>query len=53
VFRVQPATTLGGSRDKDFLVLNAGGVRLMGNLEAKNELWPQIRDWLESRLEGA
>jgi polyhydroxyalkanoate synthase len=38
-----------GSRDKEFLVLDAGHVGLMVGPVAKEELWPQVREWLEPR----
>jgi polyhydroxyalkanoate synthase subunit PhaC len=38
-----------GSRDKEFVVLDAGHVGLMAGPVAKEELWPQVRDWLEPR----
>jgi polyhydroxyalkanoate synthase subunit PhaC len=38
-----------GSRDKKFLVLDAGHVGLMVGPVAKEELWTQVREWLEPR----
>ncbi len=38
-----------GSRDKEFLALDAGHIGLMTSPVAKNELWPRVRDWLEPR----
>ena len=38
-----------GSQDKEFLVLDAGHVGLMAAPVAKDELWPQVRDWLDPR----
>jgi polyhydroxyalkanoate synthase len=38
-----------GSEDKEFLVVDAGHVGLMGGRVAKDELWPRMADWLEPR----
>ena len=38
-----------GSRDKEFVVLDAGHVGLMAGPVAKEQLWPQVRDWLDLR----
>ncbi len=37
------------SQDKEFLTLDAGHIGLMTGPIAKNEIWPRVRDWLESR----
>jgi polyhydroxyalkanoate synthase len=37
------------SEDKEFLVVDAGHVGLMGGQVAKEGLWPWITDWLEPR----
>jgi polyhydroxyalkanoate synthase len=37
------------SQDKEFFVLDAGHVGLLTGSEAKKELWPKIRSWLELR----
>ena len=49
VSQAEPAMDLVGSQDKEFLVLDAGHVGLMGGPVAENELWPRVRDWLEPR----
>ena len=38
-----------GSQDKEFAVFDAGHVGLMAGPVAKNELWPKVGSWLESR----
>ena len=38
-----------GSQDKEFVVLDAGHVGLMAGPVAREELWPQVTDWLEPR----
>jgi polyhydroxyalkanoate synthase len=38
-----------GSRDKEFLVLDAGHLGLMASSVAKDELLPRAKDWLELR----
>ncbi len=38
-----------GSRDKKFSVLDAGHVGLMVGPVAKEEMWPQVKDWLKPR----
>lgn len=38
-----------GSEDKEFYVLNAGHVGLLTGSDAKRNLWPKIRSWLELR----
>jgi polyhydroxyalkanoate synthase subunit PhaC len=47
----QAEATMGlvGSRDKEFVILDAGHVGLMAGPVAKEELWPRVRDWLEPR----
>jgi polyhydroxyalkanoate synthase len=47
----QAEATMGlvGSRDKEFVVLDAGHVGLMAGPVAKEELWPRLREWLEPR----
>jgi polyhydroxyalkanoate synthase len=47
--QAEPTTDLIGSRDKEFLVLDAGHVGLMAGSVAENELWPRIGDWLKPR----
>jgi len=37
------------SQDKEFLVLNAGHVGLLTGSEARENLWPGLRTWLEQR----
>ena len=37
------------SKDKEFFVLDAGHVGLLTGSEAKKDLWPKIRSWLELR----
>jgi len=37
------------SRDKEFLVLNAGHVGLLTGSSAKKELWPKLANWLGPR----
>ena len=39
------------SQDKEFFVLDAGHVGLLTGSEAKKDLWPKIRSWLELRSE--
>jgi len=39
------------SRDKEFVVLDAGHVGLMAAPVAKEELWPRVKDWLKPRSE--
>jgi polyhydroxyalkanoate synthase len=38
-----------GSQDKEFLVLDAGHVGLMAAPVAKDDLWPQVKNWLDPR----
>ena len=47
----QAEATMGlvGSRDKEFVVLDAGHVGMMASPVARNELWSRVRDWLETR----
>jgi polyhydroxyalkanoate synthase len=47
----QAEATMGliGSEDKEFYVLDAGHVGLLTGSEAKRNLWPKIRSWLELR----
>jgi polyhydroxyalkanoate synthase subunit PhaC len=47
--QAEPTMDLVGSRDKEFVVLDAGHVGLMAGPVAKEELWPRVRDWLEPR----
>ena len=47
--QAEPTMDLVGSRDKEFIVADAGHVGLMAGPVAKNELWPRVRDWLEPR----
>lgn len=49
VSQARPTTSLVGSEDMQFLVLDAGHVGLMCSPVARNELWPRVRDWLEPR----
>ena len=37
------------SKDKEFFVLNAGHVGLLTGSEARKNLWPKIKSWLEVR----
>ena len=50
VAQAQATVDLVGSRDKEFVVLDAGHVGLMAGPVAKEELWPRVRGWLEPRL---
>lgn len=45
----QAEATMGliSSQDKEFLVLDAGHVGLLTGGNAKMQLWPKLRDWLE------
>jgi polyhydroxyalkanoate synthase len=47
--QAEAATELVGSRDKEFLALEAGHVGLMAGPVAKKELWPRLVDWLGRR----
>ncbi len=47
--QAEPVMDLVASRDKKFVVLDAGHVGLMAGPVAKEELWPQVRDWLNPR----
>ncbi len=47
--RAEPTMGLVGSRDKEFLVLDAGHVGLMAGPVARNEMRPRMRDWLGPR----
>ena len=47
--QVEAAMDLISSQDKEFLAWDAGHIGLMTGPAAKNELWPRLRDWLESR----
>lgn len=38
-----------GSQDKEFYVLDTGHVSLMTGSDAKKNLWPKIRSWLDQR----
>jgi len=38
-----------GSQDKEFFVLDAGHVGLLTGSDARKNLWPKIRSWLEVR----
>jgi polyhydroxyalkanoate synthase subunit PhaC len=49
VSQAEATMDLVGSKDKEFLVLDAGHVGLLGGRVAKDELWPRITDWLEPR----
>lgn len=37
------------SQDKTFLVFDAGHISLVAGADAKKNLWPKMRDWLEQR----
>ena len=37
------------SRDKEFMVLNAGHVGMLTGSDAKRQLWPKVGSWLEAR----
>ncbi|QIN83611.1 alpha/beta fold hydrolase [Rubrobacter tropicus] len=50
VSQAEAVMRLTGSRDKEFLVLDAGHVGLMAGPVAKEVLWPRVRDWLEIHL---
>ena len=41
--------SLVGSRDGQFVALEAGHVGLMAGRVAREELWPRVRDWLAQR----
>lgn len=43
---------LASSRDKEFLVLDAGHVGLLTSAEARKQLWPRLHDWLEPRSQS-
>jgi polyhydroxyalkanoate synthase len=45
----EPLMNIIGSEDKEFFVLNAGHVGLMTGSDAKKNLWPKVRHWLEDR----
>ncbi|MDQ6660516.1 MAG: class III poly(R)-hydroxyalkanoic acid synthase subunit PhaC [Chloroflexota bacterium] len=47
--QAEPIMNLIGSEDKEFYVLDAGHVGLLTGSDAKNNLWPKIRSWLEAR----
>jgi polyhydroxyalkanoate synthase subunit PhaC len=47
--QAQATMDLVGSEDKEFVVMDAGHVGLVMGRGAKKALWPQTRDWLESR----
>jgi polyhydroxyalkanoate synthase len=47
--QAEPTMRLVGSQDKEFVVLDAGHVGLMPGPVAKDELWPRVGSWLESR----
>ncbi len=49
VAQAQATMDLVGSRDKEFLVLDAGHVGLIVGPVAKEEMWPRVRNWLEPR----
>ena len=49
VAQAEATMDLVGSRDKEFLVLDAGHVGLMTGPVAKKELWPRVGSWLEPR----
>ena len=49
VSQAEATMDLIGSEDKEFLVVDAGHVGLMGGRVAKDELWPRITGWLEPR----
>lgn len=49
VAQAETTMDLVGSRDKEFVVLDAGHVGLMAGPVAKEEMWPRVRDWLEPR----
>jgi polyhydroxyalkanoate synthase len=38
-----------GSQDKEFLVLDAGHVGLITGSDARKNLWPRLKNWLEPR----
>jgi polyhydroxyalkanoate synthase subunit PhaC len=47
--QAEAAMDLVGSRDREFLALDAGHVGLMAGPVAKGELWPHLADWLAQR----
>jgi polyhydroxyalkanoate synthase len=47
--QAEPVVDLAASRDKKFVVLDAGHVGLMAGPVAREELWPQVKDWLNPR----
>ena len=49
--QAEATMSLISSQDKEFFVLDAGHVGLLTGSEAKKELWPKIRTWLELRSE--
>jgi polyhydroxyalkanoate synthase len=47
--QAEAAMRLVGSLDKEFFALDAGHVGLLTGSNAKKNLWPKIRSWLEQR----
>ena len=47
--QAEPAMRLISSTDKEFFVLNAGHIGLVTGSDAKRNLWPKIRSWLDAR----
>ncbi len=47
--QAEAAMRLISSTDKEFFVLNAGHIGLVTGSDAKRNLWPKIRSWLDAR----
>jgi polyhydroxyalkanoate synthase subunit PhaC len=47
--QTEPTLHLVGSQDKQWMVLDAGHVGLLTGSDARSNLWPRVRVWLESR----
>ena len=47
--QAEATMSLISSQDKEFFVLDAGHVGLLTGSEARKDLWPKIRSWLELR----
>lgn len=47
--QAKATTNLVSSKDKEFFVLDAGHVGLLTGRGAKDNLWPKVKSWLETR----
>ncbi len=47
--QAEATMSLIGSQDKEFFVLDAGHIGLLTGSDAKKNLWPKMRSWLELR----